>query len=430
MGSNFDWRKLWDTEKYLCDVLVDTIKKSNKSDTRLILHVLNISKTSSYIVDGVFKKLSRDDLMFLIAKGLHPKCICSAISKAEFFDQKLLLYVIDLAKTNKMEAKYFSPQAIANIVDTEEGVRDHALETLKTLDEHGVPLDVGYDKEIRWVYHGENMKEIVMLLLKHGNDKDDLLDLACYGSCDTEAIKYLIVERGAHWDNGKGDSTLIEHLTNQKGCSPELLQFLFEELKLSTNAANPDYYPPFDAILENATNLGCIQYMLSINAPMTTDITTLSFEKRMVFAVVGKLKPNKDEETLKFFEAFWIEYLKGIIADICDAKTLGREVFQADQEPVWDPECINFKTVPLNYFLDAVYLFSRGSYHENHPYYQKVLDLYGKKPGFHRNVSKITMDEIMSNLKTISTLLHWSPIERQMLGNEAERDFKRIKTNK
>jgi hypothetical protein len=77
-----------------------------------------------------------------------------------------------------------------------------------------------------------------------------------------------------------------------------------------------------------------------------------------------------------------------------------------------------------------VYLFWDGSYNVGHPYYQKVIDLYGKKPGFERYISETTVKEIKFHRKTLATLLDWSPIERKMLGDEAEREFKRIKSKK
>jgi hypothetical protein len=431
MGSFFNARELEKAELYLCDALVDALKRYSTHDIQIVLNVLNIAEIPEGRCIHLFQKLSayKDMLILLIEKGLNPSYVCSGISKMENFNQELLIFVLKFAKTNNLEAKFFSPSAIRNIVDGEKGMPEHALETLKVLDEHGISLHLENEEGEGFEYYGKNAKEIVILLLKHGCPESSLLyDIGLSGS-NFEAIKYLIVERGTRWNDKGGNGTLLQHVSFNEECSPELLRFLVEDLKIPTGAPDGNSLP-FDMILDHAINTQCIEYMLSVDAPFTKNIEALPFEKRMLFAVDGKVKIVKAEGTLLFFEKLWINWLKQTIAKICDCKILGREVYQPDQEPVWDPEYIDFRKVPLNYFLDAVHLFCHGSYHENHPYYQKVVDLYGKKPGFHRDVSKKTMDKLRSNLKTISTLLQWSPFEREMLGDEAERNYKRIKINK
>jgi hypothetical protein len=172
--------------------------------------------------------------------------------------------------------------------------------------------------------------------------------------------------------------------------------------------------------------------MLSIDAPLTCKIAgeTLDRQKTAMLAFIGKFDRDLDFN-VETFEKLLVTHLKNAIANICDCKTIGREVYYPDSQPVWNPEQIDFRKVPLNYFLDAIYLFWHGSYRKNHPYYQTVVDLYGEKPGpagLGKEISEKTMRKINFNLKTISTLLQWSPTERQMLGDEAERDCKRIKT--
>jgi hypothetical protein len=421
-------------------VITKSSDENLKEDhVKRVLSVLNIRKIHCDFVRDLLKKCSSKWLGLLINKGLNPRYVFHGISVMENFDPELLKHTISCARTHKsLETKYFSPNAISKIIDKKKEDNDHTLETLKILDEHGCSLNIGTDSG--FTYYGKNMKEIIMLLVKHGSDKNHLLYWTCSGCCDAEAIKYLVKECGTKWDDNAGEGTLLELVSKEEECSPELLRFLIEDLKLSTaiqhDEEDDDPRPPptpFDNILQKARNLKCIEYMLSIDAPFTIDMGELPFEKRMMLTVCGKAKPSKfgeGEYTLAWFEKFWIKYLNDIIMDICDSKKLGREVYEPDQEPVWDPDRIDFRKVPLNYFLDAVYLFCHGSYHESHPYYQKVIDLYGKKEGFHRSFTTNIMEAIKKSLKVISTLLHWSPIERHMLGDEAERDLKRIKTNK
>lgn len=433
-----DRHELRKIEERLCRALIDAITKiepenQKEAYVREILSVLNIAKIHLNHVRDIFRNVSSSNwVKFLIDKGLNPRYVFYGISVMKDFDVELVKHAITKAK---LGAKYFSPYTITNIINKKNDDYDHTLETLKALDEHGCSLDIGDEGE--FTYYGKDMKEIITLLVKHGNDKKNLLYWTCSGCCDVNAIKYLVKECETKWDDDLGEGTLLDMVSNEPECSPELLRFLVEDLKISTAIQydeeddDPRSPPtPFDNILQKATNFNCIEYMLSINAPITTDMTKLPFEKRMLLTMTGKLKPSRDDMTLSWFETLWVKYLKDIIMDICDGKTLGREVYEPDREPIWNPDRIDFRKVPLNYFLDAVHLFCYGSYHESHPYYQKVVDLYGKKDAFPRGVSKDTMEQIKSSLKIISTLLHWSPIERQMLGDEAERDAKRIKTNK
>lgn len=443
MGYYLDRRELWKIEQYLCKALIDVIiktegEKLKESYVKEILSVLNIANIHFKHVRDIFRSCSSEWLRFLIRNGLHPDYVFYGISIMENFDPELLEYTINYAEglDRNLKEKYILPYAIAHILNREKDDYDHTLKTLKILYDHGISLDIGEEGEFS--YYGKDMKEIVMLLINQTNDKNHLLYWTCSGCCDPEAIKYLIKDCGVKWDDEAGEGTLLDLVSKEEGCSPELLQFLIEDLKCSTAVQydeeedDPRSPPtPFDNILQQKiVNTKCIEYMLSINAPITIDASQLSLEKRMLLTVAGKLKPSRDDMTLSWFEALWVKYLKDIIMDICDGKTLGREVYEPDREPVWNPDRIDFRKVPLNYFLDAVHLFCHGSYHESHPYYQKVIDRYGKKEAFPRGVSKNVMEEIKSSLKIISTLLHWSPIERQMLGDEAEREAKRIKTNK
>lgn len=125
-----------------------------------------------------------------------------------------------------------------------------------------------------------------------------------------------------------------------------------------------------------------------------------------------------------------LRYLGNLRDSIRDNKVFMRDIhsanFDTQKEPVWDPEEIDFSKVPIQYFLDALCLFINGSYAESHPYFAKV----DKKPGFPIEQKEEFFSHVKEYLQDISTRLHWSSTEREVLYEEAEREFKKIKTDK
>ena len=442
--SRFNIDTLNEIENALCTMLVDSMRNTPNEDnikklariTR-VTDVYNLRETSAPHVEKILSECESDDtlLELMLDKGLNPEYVCSEIAKSMTeIDIKLkrINQVIDYVVRNNLQGKYFSNAVLWKILSTidysDDGYKGHGLKILKLLDQKGISLHIENGNEFN--YDGPDAKEVFLLLLKHGTDKDFLLKRACHCENNVELIKYLINNLGAKWNDKEEKESILDYLCRDGNISLDLLRFLIEDLKIPTNTKDScNKQTMLDNILKcnDSENIQqCVYYMLSIDAPLTLK-TPISKDPLLVF--FGKV--SKDGIDPNVFESMLVKHLKQVIGDICDGRTVGREVFQPDLvEPVWDPDQINFSKVPLNYFLDAIYLFWNGSYKESHPYYQKVVDLYGKKAGIKGDISKYTMQEIKINLKTISTLLHWSPAERQMLGDEAERDAKRIKTTK
>lgn len=415
-------------EGELCQLLINTINVDGNYED--VLDVFNIAKASFISVKNILEEVSDLDAYRLIKAGLHPGHIIDAISKRKIFDQELLITVIEYAKTDeKLLNKFFSPCVLARVLsntdDNKRETYDHVLKILTILEKYGISLDI---KASGFSYYGKDMKDIVMLLSKHGVGMDHLLYWCCDGCCDAEAIKYLVKDLGVKC--AYFDGTILDLISQKKGCNVNLLRFLIEDMKISTHTKR-NGRTPFDNILTTFPHVECVAYMCSVDAPTTIDLNQISSGTiRGYLIFFGKVKLNKKEYSAVYsISKMWTTYLKDTITKICEGKLTGTEVFRTDMEPVWDPDQINFSKVPLNYFLDAVLLFCHGSYHENHPYYQKVIDRYGQRHGFDTfsETFKRNIEKTKTNLKIISTLLHWSPIERQMLGDEAERDAKRIK---
>lgn len=429
----------------IADALVRMLIRSiNKSSTNKDYYVQiqeidkvykleSLSKLIVYDIWGSCNMHIDDEcFLFLISLGLNPGYVCSAVCHSYIpLNQKLkrINQLIEHARKNNC----FANDTIRDILCSEDYSSDHVvhiLEILKFLDGKGISLNI--NDTTSFEYDGPDIKEIYMLLLKHGTDKDFLLECACYCSENsTKIIKYLINEAGAKWDHETRKESLLDFVSRCGYVSIELLRFLIEDLKIPTNTKDCNNKTPLDNIIEINAHVSnessCVYYMLSIDAPLTIELK--DEDERSMLAFFGKASKNKI--SFGTLENILVMHLKQVMESICNGKTIGREVFQPDFEPVWNPEQINFYKVPLNYFLDAVYLFWNGSYKESHPYYQKVKDLYGDKKSVVGNeISEDTMREIKSSLKVISTLLQWSPVERQMLGDEAERDLKRIKTSK
>lgn len=420
----------------LSRMLIWSIDKSSTSrdyaQIRQIDKLYKLGNLSKQMVHEIWNKCDIDDecFLFLVSLGLNPGYVCSAVCYSYDIplNQKLKRVnqlIEHVAKNNELD-DYFTNDTIRDILDIDEYGSDdevHILEILKFLDGKKISLNINNTESL--YYDGPDIKEVFLLLLKHGTDKDFLLECACRCLAGTEIVKYLINEAGAKWDHETRKESLLDYASKYRYLSMELLRFLIEDLKIPTNTKDHNNNTPLDNIIK--TNNENAYYLLSIDAPLTVEVKNK--EDCAMLAFFGKASIDKiDLETL---EKMLVKHLKQMMGDICDGKTIGREVFQPDVEPVWNPEQINFYKVPLNYFLDAVHLFWHGSYKESHPYYQKVIDLYGsKKPVPPYEISNDTMQELKSSLKVISTLLHWSPVERQMLGDEAERDLKRIKISK
>lgn len=427
-------------EDLLCEKFISGINTwvKQKDGGFALLSVTNIwrvqeasGKHVKKILDQILPLKDKEYFQFILGIGLRPKKICNNVFQNNVLNiERKFAYInqiIEYAIKNDKIQQYFSESVLLHILTTSEYVNKddtiHILDFLKLLDEKGISLRITNNSNFN--YEGLNTKEIFRMLLKHNTNKDYLLEHVCTTTCDVETIKYLINDLGASWNR---EISILQYVSGNSHVSEDLLRFLIEDLKIPTTTKDKHDRTPFDNILKikDGVDGRPINYMLCVDAPLSDTTKITDPTKRAMLAYFGKINnENEDTINLEFLEQMIVLYLKEKVDKISEGKLLGKEIFQTEFEPVWNPQQINFHKVPLNHLLDAIKLYWNGSYETNHPYYQKVFDLYGKKPGLKKAVSEISMFNVKFFIRTISRLLLWSPYEKE----EQERESKRHKQN-
>ena len=449
---------LENTKKELYTKLVEALETKNEWHIQCVLDVLNIKDDPDYIL--LFQKpISPESFDILIKKGL--KLYDDEYDRDDPNEITRRICCTYPGEEALPMIRVLIQNGFADILDFYPLIEDCRIDILNL-----VPKDCvseAFKNICGYIRFDKNTKQMVSYMMEicqySDEQKKDILYDILRSSKDYDAIKYVIEDQ----KTDVIDDMLFEIARNTdcpyKTQYLDIFKYLIGFLPLSAVTKEEDGRTLIEDFFyhdskrnNNVVNndIDYIRYLLFLGVGVNFkkecfDQKKMTFCKPYygLFAFYGvfdipyifKIVGNTSNRFRTHFEAECSLYLHRITKNICNGnKRLDSEILRVDLEPIWNPNQINFSKVPLHHFFDALHLFYWGSYNPLHPYYEKVAKLYEKGQGLSNVGYNIGHErffqKVKRKLRVISTLLHWSPTVRELLGDEAEREYKRIKTTK